>query len=249
LFPITALAQKADPDDPANVEKGKKLLQQTIEARGGVALLNYKTIEATGQYTQFEQGVSTIPVRFEDTIVLPDKERTEFGKGKKKDRKINVNVGATGWVYDGEAETLKDQNEKQIQGFHESRETDVDMVLRAAVQNKDAVVRFYGREETQPGERADVILIKLKLTFYVMLDPATKLPRTMTYEKAEEKGMARYEYRFNQYVPYDGVRFPNIVDLYRDGIQISRVNYQTIKLNGAIPDTLFAKPANAKAIK
>lgn len=249
LFSITALAQKADPDDPANVEKGKKLLQQTIEARGGAALLSYKTIEATGQYTQFEQGVSTIPVRFEDYIVLPDKERTEFGKGKKKDRKINVNVGTTGWVYDGEAETLKDQNEKQIQGFHESRETDIDMVLRAAVQNKDAVVRFYGREETQPGERADVLMIKLKLTFYVMLDPATKLPRTMSYEKAEEKGMARYEYRFHQYVPYDGVKFPNIVDLYRDGIQISRVNYQTIKLNAAIPDTLFAKPVNAKAIK
>jgi hypothetical protein len=249
LLPITVLAQKADPDDPANVEKGKRLLQQTIEARGGAAFLSFNSMESTGQWTPFEQGVSSIPIRFEDYIIYPDKERTEFGKGKKKDRKISVNVGATGWVYDGEAETLKDQNEKQIQGFHESRETDVDMVLRAAVQNKEAVVRFYGREETQPGERADVIMIQLKRTFYVMLDPATKLPRTMTYEKAEEKGTARYEYRFHQYVPYDGVKFPNIVDLYRDGIQISRVNYQTIKLNGAIPDTLFAKPANAKAIK
>jgi len=249
LFSCTTFAQKADPDDPANIEKGKKLLQQVIEARGGATFLNFKTIESTGQWTPFEQGASTVPVRFEDYIVYPDKERTEFGKGKKKDRKINVNVGATGWVYDGEAETLKDQTEKQIKDFQESRESDIDMVLRAAVQNKDAEVRFYGREETQPGERADVVMIKLKMTFYVMLDPYSKLPRTMTYEKAEEKGTARYEYRFHQYVPYDGVKFPNIVDLYRDGVQISRVNYQTIKLNGPIPETLFAKPANAKAIK
>lgn len=249
LFSCTTFAQKADPDDPANIEKGKKLLQQVIEARGGATFLNFKTIESTGQWTPFEQGASTVPVRFEDYIVYPDKERTEFGKGKKKDRKINVNVGTTGWVYDGEAETLKDQTEKQIKDFQESRESDIDMVLRAAVQNKDAEVRFYGREETQPGERADVVMIKLKMTFYVMLDPYSKLPRTMTYEKAEEKGTARYEYRFHQYVPYDGVKFPNIVDLYRDGVQISRVNYQTIKLNGPIPETLFAKPANAKAIK
>jgi hypothetical protein len=123
------------------------------------------------------------------------------------------------------------------------------MVLRAAAQNKDAEVRFHGREETRPGERADVVLIKLKTTFHLMLDPYTKLPMTLSYEKAEEDGMARYEYRFNQYVPYDGVRFPNIVDLYKNGIQISRVNYQSIKLNVDIPETLFVKPANAKAIK
>lgn len=249
LLSVTAFAQKADPNDPANVEKGRKLLQQTIEARGGAAFLGFQSMESTGMWTPFEQGISTIPIPFLDYIIYPDKERTEFGKGKKKDRKINVNIGATGWVYDGEAETLKDQTDKQIQGFHESRETDIDMVLRAAAQSKDAEVRFYGREETRPGERADVVLIKLKTTFYVQLDPYSKLPTSMSYEKAEEKGAARYEYRFHQFVPYDGVKFPNIVDLYRDGIQISRVNYQTIKLNGVIPETLFAKPANAKAIK
>ncbi len=246
---LTAFAQKADPDDPANLEKGKKLLQQTIEARGGAAFLSFTTMESAGQWTPFEQGASTVPVPFRDYLIYPDKERTDFGKGRKKDRKINVNVGTTGWVYDGDGEMLKDQNEKQIKDFQESRATDVDMVLRAAVQNKEAEVRFYGREETQPGERADVVMIKLKLTFYLLLDPATKLPRTMTYEKTEEKGTARYEYRFNQFVPYDGVKFPNIVDLYRDGIQLSRVNYQSIKLNGVIPEVLFAKPANAKAIK
>ena len=246
---VTPFAQKADPNDPANVEKGKKLLQQTIEVRGGASLLSFKTMDAQGHYTPYEQGASTTPTPFHDFLILPDKERTDFGKGKKKDRKINVNVGATGWVYDGDAETLKDQTDKQVKDFHDSRESDLEMLLRAAVQNKNAEVRFYGREETRPGERADVISIKLKNTFLIRLDPTTKLPATMSYEKAEEQGTARYEYRFNQYVPYDGVKFPNIVDLYRNGIQISRVNYQSIKLNVEIPETLFAKPANAKAVK
>lgn len=249
LFASLVWAQKADPDDPANIEKGKRLLQQTIELRGGASFLGYRTMEAQGQWTPFEQGASTIPIPFHDFLVLPDKERTEFGKGKKKDRKINVNVGTTGWVYDGEAETLKDQNDKQVKDFQDSRESDLDMVLRAAVQDKNADVRFYGRAETRPGERADVIQIKLKTTFLLMIDPISKLPATLSYEKAEEQGTARYEYRFHQFVPYDGVRFPNIVDLYKNGIQISRVNYQSIKLNVDIPETLFVKPANAKAVK
>lgn len=249
LLTATALAQKADPNDPANLEKGKKLLQQTIEARGGAGLLSYRTIEAQGQWSPYDQGASTTPIPFHDFLVFPDKERTEFGKGKKKDRKINVNVGTTGWVYDGDAETLKDQNDKQVKDFQDSRETDVDAVLRAAVQDKKAEVSYYGRQETRPGERADVIQIKLKTTFLIMLDPYSKLPATMSYEKVEEQGTARYEYRFHQYVPYDGVKFPNIVDLYKNGIQISRVNYQSIKLNVDIPETLFAKPANAKAVK
>ena len=249
LLAAAAFAQKVDPTDPSNIEKGKKLLQQTIEARGGAGPLAYRTMEAHGQWSPYDQGHSTTPIPFQDFLVFPDKERTDFGKGKKKDRKINVNVGTTGWVYDGDAETLKDQNDKQIKDFQDSRETDIDTVLRAALQDKKAEVSYYGRQETRPGERADVIQVKLKTTFLIMLDPSSKLPATMSYEKAEEQGTARYEYRFAQYVPYDGLKFPNIVDLYKNGIQISRVNYQSIKLNVDIPETLFAKPANVKAIK
>jgi hypothetical protein len=55
--------------------------------------------------------------------------------------------------------------------------------------------------------------------------------------------------RFFQYVVYDGVKFPNIVDFYRDGVQVSRVNYESVKLDTPISDSLFAKPASAKEIK
>jgi len=50
-------------------------------------------------------------------------------------------------------------------------------------------------------------------------------------------------------VTYDGVRFPNILDFYRDGIQESRVNYQSIRIGVSIRDDLFLKPASVKAIK
>jgi hypothetical protein len=247
-----ARAQKADPNDPQNVEKGKQLLAAAVEARGGAAYLNFKTLTATGQYTPFEQGMSTVPIPFNDYIVYPDRERVEFGRNRKmKDRRIQVNTGARGWVYDGDAQTLKDQDEKQVKSFQEGLETDLDRILREAWRQPGVEVRFYGREETRPGERADVVSIKLRenLTAHLMLHPHTRLPMSLSYERDGEQGVVRHEYRFNQYVTYEGVKFPNIVDYYRNGIQASRVNYQEIKLNQPIPDALFAKPESAKAIK
>src|SRR5262245_54319007 len=131
LLAITARAQRADPNDPKNIERGVELIKQAVQSRGGERFLSYTSIMSTGMYTPFDKGLSQIPIQFIDWIVYPDKERTEFGKGKKKDRRIQVNVGKTGWVYDGDAETLKDQTDKQIEDHVEGLEFDIDRLLRA----------------------------------------------------------------------------------------------------------------------
>jgi hypothetical protein len=251
LLTLPVLAQIADPKDPQNVTRGRELLKQAIEARGGARYLEFKSLHASGQYTPFDQGISTSPKPFLDWIVYPDKERVEFGKGKKKDRTIQVNVGKTGWVYDGDAETLKDQSEKQIKDFLEGIENDLDHILRVAARTPGVEIRFYGRQEIRPGERADVLEIRLtpERIVMLMLDRYTHLPMSLTYEKAENKGLSKREVRYFQYVSYDGIKFPNIVDFYKDGIQESRINYQIVQPGAPVPDELFAKPANVKAIK
>jgi outer membrane lipoprotein-sorting protein len=251
LFSSAGRAQQADPKDPQNVQRGRDLVKQAIEARGGARYLNFKTLEATGQYTPFDQGSSTVPMPFFDWIAYPDKERVEFGKGKKKDRRIQVNVGKTGWVYDGDAETLKDQTEKQIKDFLEGIEFDLDHLLRVTAQQPDTQIRFYGRQETRPGERADVVEFKLAAgqLVYLTLDRSTHLPMSLSYEKTSDKGLSKREVRYFQYISYGGIKFPNILDFYNDGIQESRVNYQSVKTDVPIPDELFAKPASVKALK
>ena len=244
-------AQIADPKDPTNEQRGRDLIKQCIAARGGESYLKFKTLYATGQYTPFDQGISTMPMPFADWIVYPDKERVEFGKGKKKDRRIQVNVGKTGWVYDGDAETLKDQTEKQITSFLEGIEFELDHLLRVTVQKPETQVRFYGRQEIRPGERADVVEIKLKngQEVQLMLDRNTHLPMSLRYEKTNDKGLTKREVRYFQFVSYEGVKFPNIVDTYGDGIQESRINYQTVKTDAPVPEDLFTKPVSAKAVK
>lgn len=251
LLAITALGQRVDPNDPKNAERGAELIKQAVQARGGERFLSFTNIMSTGMFTPFQKGISQFPIQFIDWIIYPDKERTEFGKGKKKNRTIQVNVGNTGWIYDGEAETLKDQSDKQIQEHLEGLEVDIDRLLRAAVKGDGVEVGFAGREEMRPGERADAIAIRLKSdrTAYLLIDPKTHLPMSLSYEKTEDGALVKREIRYAQFVDYDGVKFPNIVDFYRDSIQTGRINIQSIKLNTPVSDELFAKPASAKAIK
>lgn len=246
-----AQAQQTDLSESQAKERGVELINKAIAARGGFLYLNFKTLIATGQFTPYDKGLSQIPVQFLDIIVYPEKERLEFGKGKKKDRKIQVNAGNTGWIYDGDAETLKDQTEKQIQSHVEGRDYDLDFILRGGWKEQGVEVLYKGREEVRPGERADVVAIQLKpeRTVYLWLNRNDHLPMSLIYEKMGEDGLIKQEVRFFQYVQYDGVNFPNIIDFYRDGIQESRINYQTIKLDAPAGDDLFVKPASAKAIK
>ncbi len=253
LYVVTtsqAFAQKPEPPDAKNIEKGRQLIQTVIEARGGARYLEFKTLIGAGQYTLFDKGLSGVPQPFLDYIVYPDRERTEFGR-KKRDRNIQVNIGKTGWVYDGQGETLKNVDEKQGGAFLEGLEYDIDHVLRGGWQQPGVKAWFYGREETRPGERADMVAVELQKDRLVLLviDPSTHLPFKLVYEKPDDKGISRHEVRFNQYVQYDGVKFPNIVDFYRDGVQTSRVNYNNVQINAPIPESLFVKPASAKAIK
>jgi hypothetical protein len=244
-----AFAQTPQAKDPG--EEGARLISLAIEARGGDRYLGIKNLIATGQYTPFDGGTSTSPVPFMDTIVFPVTERTEFGKGKKKDRRIQVNDGDRGWTYDGENQTLKEQNADQVRDFLEGLQCDVDQILRGGWKAPGVRVRFSGREETRPGERADILEIQLtpERKVFISLDRSTHLPFALVYEKPSDKGLTRNETRFAQYVVYDGVKFPNIVDFFRDGVQTSRINYQEVKLNTAIAGDTFAKPESAKAVK
>src|SRR5262245_42578593 len=251
LLAITARAQRVDPNDPKNVERGAELIKQAVQARGGERFLNFTNILSSGMYTPFQKGLSQIPIQFADWVIYPDKERTEFGKGKKKNRRIQVNVGKTGWVYDGDAETLKDQTDKQIEEHLEGLDFDIDRLLRAAVKDSGVEVGYAGREETRPGERADAIAIRLKSgqSAYLLLDRQTHLPMSLSYEKTGDSGLVKHEIRYFQYVDYDSVKFPNVVDYYRDNVQTARINITLVKLNAPVGEELFAKPASVKAIK
>jgi hypothetical protein len=244
-------ARTTDQREPDNEKLGRELLRKAIVARGGETFTSIRTLFTKGIFTPFQKGESQIPSPFENYIAYPDRERVDFGKGKKKDRRIQVNQGRTGWVYDGDAQTLKDQSEVQIADYLEGIEVDIDRILRADPNDPGRRISYSGRGELRPGERADIVSIEMEpgRRISIWLDRSTYLPISLTHEKSANGGLTRLESRFFQYVRYDGVLFPNITDTYRDGVQISRVNYQMISVGRAIDDRLFVKPAGIKEIR
>ncbi len=55
--------------------------------------------------------------------------------------------------------------------------------------------------------------------------------------------------RFAENRSIDGVVTPFVINHFRGGIQTSRINYEKVDYNQPLADSLFAKPANLKAIK
>jgi hypothetical protein len=83
-----------------------------------------------------------------------------------------------------------------------------------------------------------------------MLDSSTHLPLNLSYDRTDDQGLSKYELRYFQYVAYGGgVKFPNIVDFYRDGVQTARINVENVQFDAPVDEALFAKPASIKAVK
>jgi len=233
-----------------DAQKARSVIEAAIKARGGDRYLNVKTEVGRGQYTPFDKGVPTIPAPFVDYIVHPDKERTEFGK--KKQRFIQTNVGGAGWIYDGQAESIKDQSEEQTKQFLEGMRFNLDYTLRKGWREPEAKLSYIARKEIWRNKFAEGVEIEYKdgRKVSIFFDYSTHLPLMFSYTReTPEGGTTKEEDRFFQWVDYSGIKFPNIIDHYRDGIQTSRINYENVEFNSPVPDSLFAKPATVKEIK
>ena len=73
--------------------------------------------------------------------------------------------------------------------------------------------------------------------------------RTRKKADSEETEEITDEDRLAKHIAIAGVTAPWIIDHYINGVQTSRINYESVEYNQPLPDTLFAKPANVKALK
>ena len=57
------------------------------------------------------------------------------------------------------------------------------------------------------------------------------------------------EDRYAQFLDFNGIKSPFIIDRFTNGVHSSRINYETLEFNKAVPDSIFSKPANPKELK
>ena len=235
----------------ANDEKAEQILRRAIEAQGGSAYLGVRTIIGRGYYSQFDKGFSLPPQTFVDYLVFPDRERTEFRGAR--GRAIQTNDGDRGgWMFESSTRSLTDMKPEQLADFRLAMRTSIDNLLRGWWRREGARLTYLGRREAGLAKRNEAVRVTYPDGFTVDYEIGAKdfLPAKTFYKRKNAEGEeVTEEDRFASYKTIDGLTVPFIIDHYRGGEQSSRINYDSVEFNASIPDTLFAKPANIKAIK
>ncbi|HEU4595593.1 MAG TPA: hypothetical protein VFS10_10660 [Pyrinomonadaceae bacterium] len=250
----TKPAAAATQDEPKKAaqtdERAEAVLRRAIEALGGAAYLGVKSVVSRGYYTPFAEGVGGLPSTFVDYIVFPDRERTEFkGRGGAS---IQTFTGDTGWLYEARTRKLSDVTPEQARNFRIAMRTTTDNVLRGWWREEGATLSYVGRREAGLARRNEVVRLSYPDGFVVEFEFGARdnLPSKTRYKKENAEGeQVEEEDRYAQFQLIGGVRTPFIVDHYRAGMQSSRANYEGVEFNRPVPDALFEKPADVKALK
>lgn len=253
LFATTAAAQLQPA--PKSDEKAEQIVQKAIQAVGGDPYLKVQTVTARGFFTDYPGGAPGLPVKFIDYISYPDRERTEFTGGG--NRTIQTNDKMQGWLFDAAAKTIKDQTPKQVEDFRTGMRTSVENLLHGWWRQEGATLSYVGRREATLGRRNETIKLTYPDGFWIEYEFAAieGTPAKVIYKRkiqnpdTEQMEEFTEEDRLFKLIAFGGISAPFVIDHFRNGVQSSRINYESIEFNKPISDSLFAKPANIKAIK
>ena len=261
--PFTALSQTTDgrpsspsatpaKDAPPLDERAEAVIKRAVEVVGGSAFSSATTVYSRGYFTPYKDGVATLPITFTDYLAFPDRERTEFKGGGI--RSIETHVGDGGWLYDGRksAGAISDLKPEQVEAFRVALRTSLDNVLRGWWRKEGARLTHVGRREAGLGRRNEVVRLSYPDGFAVEFEFGAHdgMPAKALYKRRSAEGdEVEEEDRYAQFIDTGGARVPYVIDHFRAGQQSSRVNYQEVKLNAPMPDSLFARPVDAKSIK
>ncbi len=228
-------------------EKAEAIIKKAVQILGGDNYLKVKSQIGRGKFSILRDGVTSSFQNFIDVIVYPDKERTEFKVLGVKT--VQTNVGSSGWIFDGEAQVINVQGEKQIKDYEHSINASLDNLLRQNWRGK-ADLSYVGKREASLGKRNDVIKLNYP-DFEVEFEfTAEGLPAKAVYKRVNpDNELQKEEDRYAQFVDVQGIKTPFIVDHFSGGVQTSRINYETIEFNKPVSDSIFAKQTNPKDFK
>ncbi len=248
LFSLTFLALALSTSSFAFAQDAEAIIKKASDSIGGDRYMKVTTQVGRGRFSLMKDGMVASSQTFIDVIVYPDKERTEFKGGGTKF--VQTNVGSNGWVYDGDQELIKIQNETQIENFQRGMRVSLDTLLRGAWRGR-AELSYVGKRPATLGKRNDVVRLKYEDGLTVEFEFADDgTPMKASYKRTNSEGEeVTEEDRYAQWVDVGDIRTPYIVDRFTNGKPTSRINYELVEFNVRISDSIFDRPSNPKDLK
>ena len=224
-------------------------MDRAVAYLGGSSYLNVSTQISRGRFSVLREGAIISFQRFYDVIVFPDHERTEFKTGKLIN--VQVNVGESGWVYDGEMEVIRDQTDTQLSNFKKGIRTSLDNLLRGHWKGT-AKLEYLGKRPATLGKRNDVIKLIYDDGFEVEFEFGADngIPAKAITRRTNADGEAVVEEdRYAQFVRIGNVLTPFIIDRFTNGVHSSRINVESVEYNKPVNGTAFSKPTDIKQLR
>jgi hypothetical protein len=233
----TAKQSAPAPAEPRMDAKSKDLLDKVIQALGGQAFLNYKTISSTGRAFSIYEGETTGYAPYESNVEPPDKRRFAYGKGQKV---ILINNGSRGWEFDRYG--LIRQKPEKVERWRIAMRYSLEGLLRHIVREPGTLVLDGGTDfvdllPVRVLEISDARRVDVKLD----LERSTYLPTRITYriQNPQSREWDVYAESYSEYREIQGIQTPMRLVRYVNGERVAEYFLSTALYNQEFPPGYF----------
>lgn len=225
-----ALAKRIDP-------KAQALLDKTIQALGGEAFRNFKTLSTQGRFFAISEGSTTGFAPFRSDMEFPDKRRFTYGKDPAV---VLINNGDRGWELDRYG--LIRQETEQVRRWKITSRYNLLGLLRNVVQEPgvmvlDAGVDFVDLLPVHVLEVFDQHHMAVKL----YLQRTSYLPVRITYrlQDPQSKEWDVFAESYSDYKEFQGIQTPLHWTRFQNDERVMEYFLNSAEYNDEFPPNFF----------
>ncbi len=240
-------------------DKGKKVLDQCIEALGGDRFLSMKNrVEAGMVFSFYRDDINgleraTIYTEYIDAPLngkLSVRERESFGKKKEEDGAVLFTEREG---YDISYRGARPLSNERFDRFTDSTLHDFFYILRQRLKEPGLLVEYQGADlwETRPVDIINITDSQNRVTT-VYIDRFNHLPIRQLFRRrnAVTGDMNEEVTLFSKYRDVgNGVQWPYAIQRNRDGEKVYQMFATDVRINQNLADSLFTLPGGIKMLK
>jgi hypothetical protein len=256
LFALLAAAFLLRAETPE--QRGKRVIDECVQALGGDRFLNMQTRVESGRAYSFYRdsltglSIARIYTRYDSGVAdtghkLAQHERDNYGK-KEDYGTLFTDKEAWDITYRG-ARPLPDD---RFVRYKETTLRDIFYILRVRLHEPGWIIESKGADviENRPVEIVD-LTDAANLTTTAYFDQITKLPVRQVFFRRDPVTKDRNEEvtHFTKYRDADGVQWPFAIERDRNGDKIYEIFSTTVEIDKKASDDLFMLPSAIKLLK
>ena len=230
-----AAASPASHIDP----KAKAILDRTLQALGGPAFMEFKTMSSEGRAFSIADGVTAGFVYYKSAMDYPDKRRLAYGFGRSKPI-ILINNGAKGWEIDRYG--LVGQKDKQIKNWRLANRYSMENFLRLRMHEPGSLVLTGGQDfvDNLPANILDIYDSRhVEVKLYI--SSLNSLPIRITYRIQDPQSLDWdvYADSYTDYREIGGVETPMHLIRYVNDSRVAETFRTVVKYDVTFPANYF----------